>query len=89
MVMFNHSCGIFRPAKERSRDDILGGKNDGYLFIALPEKIPERMLYFTNQLPTILLKELHHSSLKCSYPREKARNFLMVYKSISTLRERK
>lgn len=37
-VMFNHSCGIFRPTKERSRDDILESKNDGYLFIALPER---------------------------------------------------
>lgn len=87
--MFNHSSGIFRLAKEKSGDDILESKNDAYLFIALPERIPECMLNFTNELPTILLKELHHSSLKCSYLREKARNFLIVYKSISTLWERR
>lgn len=48
MVIFNHSCGIFRPAKERSKDDILESKNDRYLFIALPEKVPECILNFTN-----------------------------------------
>jgi len=89
MVMFSHSYGVFRPAKERSRDDILENKNDEYLFIALPGESPECMLNFANQLPTILLKELHHSSLKCSYLREKARNLLIVYNSISTLQERR
>jgi len=59
------------------------------LFVSLLGKIPECILNFTNQLQTIILKELHHSSLKCSYLREKARNILIVYRSISTLQERK